>query len=391
MKYSLLLIGLCSLGSGCGIVKYSTRNLVQAPCDVWQNAVDCVRNRQLANEAWSEYQSATSQQTYSAHFEAGFKEGFMDFLDAGGTGAPPAAPPWRFRKAMYEGIEGIRAVEDWFRGFREGASAAHASGLRSQILVPLSLSAVGHVTTQSYQDAHIPDTQPAAEPLPAPKKVTPPVKNGQPTPSDDPPRAKTSTERTRAITGKEPKTTPAEFAADRWKRVSSTVPPQPVSFEPPPAPALPSQDSAVGARSRSEVPPQYKHDGLPPLPALSGNAPKTAVTGPIRPASHEGTSAFQKVLPEKVLPQAEMNRPRVVDRFWPEGAARLLVSGSERPMPNAPADVPAPEPLLQLPKQLKPQAKSDDPSQASKPPFSPRRDTKTIRKNYHRCSKWLFW
>ena len=67
---------------------------------------------------------------------AGFSDG--DYLEAGGTGQPPAMPPRRYWKAVYQSPEGRLAVQDWYRGFAYGAEMAKASGYRQLVTIPLS-------------------------------------------------------------------------------------------------------------------------------------------------------------------------------------------------------------------------------------------------------------
>ena len=57
---------------------------------------------------------------------------------SGGTGEPPAMPPFRYQLHHYMSVEGRLAVQAWFAGFRHGAALAKASGLREVILVPVS-------------------------------------------------------------------------------------------------------------------------------------------------------------------------------------------------------------------------------------------------------------
>lgn len=136
MRYPFLLVGLCLLGAGCGpIVRYSTRNLVQAQCDFWGEVAVNLRNCRLAEVAWEEVRG---QHPYSEFYADGFKKGFVDYLQAGGCGEPPVVPPWKLRKPRYETPEGVRAVEDWFAGFRHGAQVAQASGYRELVIAPVA-------------------------------------------------------------------------------------------------------------------------------------------------------------------------------------------------------------------------------------------------------------
>lgn len=169
LEHILLAVGLCTLGSGCSIVQYGSKNIIEAPLDQVNELAECVRNRHMADEAWSEFQKADPDHVYSVHFGRGFKDGYADYLYAGGTGDPPVAPPWRYRKVGYETPQGVQAIADWFAGFRQGAYAAYATGYRQFVVLPVAVpGAPGRYASQA---AALPG---AAEPmLPAPSKVTP--------------------------------------------------------------------------------------------------------------------------------------------------------------------------------------------------------------------------
>jgi hypothetical protein len=88
--------------------------------------------------AWDELCRQNPDQPYSKHYVAGFIEGYVDYLDAGGHGEPPVAAPFCYQLTKYKTPAGIEAAQEWFAGFRYGAAVARASGLRDLILVPLS-------------------------------------------------------------------------------------------------------------------------------------------------------------------------------------------------------------------------------------------------------------
>ena len=72
---------------------------------------------------------------FSADEECGFLDGFVDYLDAGGTGNPPPLPPRRYWRTEHENPNGYRAVQDWYRGYAHGAAAAQASGYRELVTI----------------------------------------------------------------------------------------------------------------------------------------------------------------------------------------------------------------------------------------------------------------
>ncbi len=129
-----------SLQTGCGLGKQVTENIVIHPLQ-WNRYSDSLarhcRDKSLAEEAWEEVCSRDGD-VYSRHYRRGFFEGFNDFLDAGGTGDPPVLPPRNYWGVYFQNPEGHQAIEDWFEGFRHGASIARASGVRNYVTMPLS-------------------------------------------------------------------------------------------------------------------------------------------------------------------------------------------------------------------------------------------------------------
>jgi hypothetical protein len=150
---------------------------------------DCSR----AKEAWREAQAACPDQSYSRDYACGFKAGFRDYLDAGGSGDPPAVPPFRYRLSDYDSPGGHQAVEDWYAGFRHGSTAARASGFRELNLVPLSappVDAVAHEQNRIAPGAGpvglsfnpsappgigLPPSEVGPDQLPPPRVVLPPA------------------------------------------------------------------------------------------------------------------------------------------------------------------------------------------------------------------------
>jgi hypothetical protein len=122
---------------GWGVFADSFRNLAELPFYGTAQVAEAHRNRKLARQAWDEV-CPTFQTPPSKDYANGFKIGYADYLDAGGTGEPPPYPPFCYREACYQNAEGQKAVHDWYAGFRHGAAVARASGLRETFILPLS-------------------------------------------------------------------------------------------------------------------------------------------------------------------------------------------------------------------------------------------------------------
>src|SRR5262249_3228840 len=131
---------LCGTQAGCGeFMLYGVRNLYEAPLDEVDKCEARCRFRRLADEAWHAMTGGDPGGEFSVHYARGVRAGYVGYLRAGGTGEPPAAPPWIYRSSRFETPEGRQAIEDWFAGFRQGTQAARASGYRELVTLPLAL------------------------------------------------------------------------------------------------------------------------------------------------------------------------------------------------------------------------------------------------------------
>jgi hypothetical protein len=110
-------------------------------CEPKDEARSKSRYRQVSEEAWLQVQSANPESTFSQHFEYGFKEGYSEYLYAGGSSAPPPIPPRHYWNDKWQTPEGHQAIGDWYAGFREGVAAAMAEGCRHYAVVPSPLNA----------------------------------------------------------------------------------------------------------------------------------------------------------------------------------------------------------------------------------------------------------
>jgi hypothetical protein len=129
---ALVLGGLCALGAGCSSLVSARRpaSSEQAAAVLPAPAMDSKRADKLADTAWAQWAEANCENTYSADYVAGFKKGFTDYLEAKSEGEPPTVPPASYGPGPYESPQRRQAVVDWSRGFREGATQAHGTGLR---------------------------------------------------------------------------------------------------------------------------------------------------------------------------------------------------------------------------------------------------------------------
>jgi hypothetical protein len=204
--YTPLVMGVCLLGPGCSFVHHIIKNMVNEPILACDEKVILHRHERLARMAWDEMCHQYGEQ-FSEDYRDGFIDGFTDYLTYGGCigacgEAPivPPVPPVHYRRKGYMTPQGYRAIEEWFVGFRHGASTAVASGLRQLVVIPVSDPPVvfgrpnpfappGYGGTPASAGRTEPPQAPpppAGETLPPPRTV-PPADRGLPPPRPVPP------------------------------------------------------------------------------------------------------------------------------------------------------------------------------------------------------------
>lgn len=141
LALSLASVSCCytgNVGGGWDMFTNAIRNLGSEPLRGHDWMVLNFRFKGWAAQAWNETVKAAGEHHYSIDYEKGFKEGFRDYIECGGTGEPPAVPTLCYRTAIFRDPRGQQAVQDWYDGFRHGSQVARESGLRETILVPLA-------------------------------------------------------------------------------------------------------------------------------------------------------------------------------------------------------------------------------------------------------------
>jgi hypothetical protein len=137
LRATLGMIGLSLLTSGCQLTWDITRNLAFETYLCTDTVASKIHYRCMAITAWKEY-SAGHPACTDSPFAKGFKEGYAEFLEEGGSECPPPAPPRRYWKLKYQNEEGRVATSRWAAGYREGVIAAKASGARNYIIIPIN-------------------------------------------------------------------------------------------------------------------------------------------------------------------------------------------------------------------------------------------------------------
>ena len=135
----LWLVSLLVLGPGCTLCHDAASLAVFKVRESMEDFSESVRNRKWAEGAWEDLQGANPDVAFSEDYAQGFKDGFAHYLFRGGNGEPPPLPPRHYRKLSYQTPQGYQAIEDWFAGFRHGASMARQNGYRQWITGPSPL------------------------------------------------------------------------------------------------------------------------------------------------------------------------------------------------------------------------------------------------------------
>ncbi|QDS96938.1 hypothetical protein [Adhaeretor mobilis] len=146
IRHSIARVSLLSLLmllplSGCMVCQYAKRTVLNEPSAYsWRS--DRKRSvkvyRSWAEQAWADHGGSACGAGVSDAYETGFKDGFVDYVYAGGSGEPPAIPPRKYWNVGVRSSGGSAEATDWFAGFRSGSQVAHNEGYREQALVPAS-------------------------------------------------------------------------------------------------------------------------------------------------------------------------------------------------------------------------------------------------------------
>jgi hypothetical protein len=133
---------MCVLLAGCTPCDLVFRTVRWEPTAFWWKS-DRDRSRDTyrhwANEAWRQEGQGCASAAAGPDYEAGFKDGFVEYVFAGGTGEPPPIPPRAFWNMDLRLPDGRERANQWFAGYRHGARVAQESGYRSLAQVQSSL------------------------------------------------------------------------------------------------------------------------------------------------------------------------------------------------------------------------------------------------------------
>ncbi len=145
IQLTRLVIMLCALCSGCRFADVLVQTTVVEPLGYargLEERRERIRFRHLAECALVAEKARVRAELddyecepFSVDEQCGFLDGFADYLDAGGNGNPPPLPPRRYWRTEHENPDGYQAMQDWYRGYAQGAAAAQASGYRELVTI----------------------------------------------------------------------------------------------------------------------------------------------------------------------------------------------------------------------------------------------------------------
>ena len=136
---AFLLAGFLAPLSGCLIARDTARNLLNEPTELIDDKKIAHRLRHDSKVVWGQVCQQYPARTFSRDFVDGFSDGYVDYLESGGTAQPPAVPPIKYRRSRFMSVEGHARIQDYFCGFKYGCDIAAASGKRELITLPILL------------------------------------------------------------------------------------------------------------------------------------------------------------------------------------------------------------------------------------------------------------
>lgn len=127
--------------TGCSVWNYGWLvNVTELKlfCEDKDNLISMATYRSWADQAWAETGACCPENCLAADYAWGFREGFAEYVYAGGNGEPPAMPPRPYWQADLRSREGAAAASSWFEGYRHGARVAREGGYREATTLKFS-------------------------------------------------------------------------------------------------------------------------------------------------------------------------------------------------------------------------------------------------------------
>jgi hypothetical protein len=185
---SVVVVGCLAPLTGCHLYQNAARVLVNEPVlylDEHKLRKDLHKD---ARHAWAEVCRQYPKRTFTDDFVEGFCDGYVDYLDNGGTAQLPAEPPLRYRRTKFLNPEGHERIRQYFLGFKYGMDVAIATGCRTFMTYPVVLPELPPPVDPNITVLPPPpDTSVPLLPVPRPVTPTPPGGGTEPkVPPKDP-------------------------------------------------------------------------------------------------------------------------------------------------------------------------------------------------------------
>jgi len=136
--YRWIVLLLCFQFTGCAICHDMKRRLFWEPQEFsWPDdrTLSLKIYRGQAEEIWAQIRQSDPDLRCAQNFEAGFKDGFVDYVFAGGSGDPPPVPPRRYWNVDFRTPGGHAVANQWTEGYRLGVRTARERGFRDQAVL----------------------------------------------------------------------------------------------------------------------------------------------------------------------------------------------------------------------------------------------------------------
>lgn len=138
----LVMVALAS-PMGCSVCQYARLTAYEEPKlfnDECDDKASMAAYRAMADKAWHEAGVCCPEECFEGDYAYGFREGFAEFVYAGGNGEPPAVPPRPYWQLDVRSGEGGQAIKSWYEGYRHGARIARDGGYRRATTLTVSAS-----------------------------------------------------------------------------------------------------------------------------------------------------------------------------------------------------------------------------------------------------------
>jgi hypothetical protein len=210
MRWSIsLLIGLVLAQTGCSLGRNIAHNLVNEPRERYNETRLTQRIQRDSRQAWNEYCHQFPNRTLTDDFAEGFRDGYADYLQSGGTATAPAVPPLRYRRTRYLSPQGHAQVHEYMNGVKAGLESAAISGRRQYLTVPVLIHDPAPEVPLNVRQ--LPGQVLANTPSPRVTEPLPTLRSGEPHTSGDP----GLTPPTRPVLTELPSTPPARAYSPR--------------------------------------------------------------------------------------------------------------------------------------------------------------------------------